>query len=556
MNDLVGFDVAVYVARNLYDAIPDDPAREVLNHARNAEISQKLLDNGWLGNKSGQGFYKRVNLPDGGKEFHVLNLDTFEYEAPVNPTFESVNKHQKVKPVGERIKLLINEDDRAGRFLWHLHAFYLAYASNRVPEITDTILNVDNAQKWGFMHEIGPFEIWDAIGVEETIPVFEEAGYPVSDWVKAMVANGNKTFYQRDDSGQITAYYSPQDETYVAVEPDERKISVALLEATGKKVDGNGSASVYDMGDGVALLAFHSMGMAIDGDLIEMGYKAVAMLENDQFDALVVGHDGRNFCVGANIFMVAMAGQNNELGQLDEMLKQLQDLTQAMRYASKPVVIAPFSQALGGGVELIMAGSAVVSHMELYAGQVEIGVGLIPSGGGCKELLRRVISPLKAANPNADVLPHLQDVFQALATAKVSVSAQEAQEIGFIDIGAHIVMNRSYLLGEAKRVALAMADGYVPQTPGKVWAAGRDAYAALLLGIEGFREGGYASEYDAHIATKMAYVLTGGALSQPQWVPEQYILDLEREAFLSLVQEQKTLDRISHMLQTKKPLRN
>ena len=215
LNDLVGFDVAVYVGRNLYDAIPDDPAREVLNHARNAEISQKLLDNGWLGNKSGQGFYKRVNLPDGGKEFHVLNLDTFEYEAPVNPTFESVSKHQKVKPVGERIRLLINEDDRAGQFLWHLHAFYLAYASNRVPEITDTIVNVDNAQKWGFMHEIGPFEIWDAIGVEETIPAFEEAGYPVSDWVKAMVANGNKTFYQRDESGAMTAYYSPQDEKYI-----------------------------------------------------------------------------------------------------------------------------------------------------------------------------------------------------------------------------------------------------------------------------------------------------------------------------------------------------
>ncbi|MDX1993158.1 MAG: 3-hydroxyacyl-CoA dehydrogenase NAD-binding domain-containing protein [bacterium] len=556
LNDLVGFDIAVGVARNLYAAIADDPAREILNHPAAQQLSQKMLDNNWLGNKSGQGFYKQVKGPSGEREFWVLNLDTFEYEAPKNPELESVKKHEKVRPTGERIKRLMAEEDRAGQFLWHTHAFYLAYASHRVPEITDSIVNIDNAQKWGFSHEMGPFEIWDAIGVEESIPAFEAAGYPVADWVRQMVANGGKTFYQRDADGNVTGYYSPQSGGYVQVEDVPRKISLKKVKSAGAKVDGNSSASLWNVGDGVLLWEFHSQGMAIDGDLVAMGYRALELLEKPEWEAVVVGHEGSNFCVGANIFMVAMAAQNDALDQLEQSVKDLQYLTQAMRYAPKPVVVAPFSQALGGGAELIMAGSAVISHMELYAGLVEVGVGVVPAGGGMKELVRRVISPLKAANENNDILPQLQDIFTAVATAKVSASALEAREIGILGKADRIVMNRDYLLGEAKAYALELADGYVPQTPGKVWAAGRDAYAALLLGIEGFREGGYASEYDAHISRKIAYVMTGGALSQPQWVSEDYFLTLEREAFLSLVPEQKTLDRISYMLMNKKPLRN
>jgi 3-hydroxyacyl-CoA dehydrogenase len=556
LNDLVGFDVAVHVARNLYPAIPEDPAREVLNHPAAEALSQKMLDNNWLGNKSGQGFYKEVKGAS-GREFWSLNLDTFEYEAPKNIEFESVKKHERVKPLGERIKRLIAEDDRAGQFLWHLHAFYLAYASHRVPEITDTIENIDNAQKWGFSHEMGPFEIWDAIGVAETIPAFESAGYPVADWVKQMVAGGNHTFYQRDAHGQVTAFYSPQDGAYVQVGRDPLAITVESLKAAGARVDGNDSATVYDMGDGVGLLAFHSQGMAIDADLVAMGYRALDLLEREnRFDALVIGHDGNNFCVGANVFMVAMAAQNDALGQLGESIGALQQLCQRMRYASKPVVVAPFSQALGGGVELIMGGNAVVAHMELYAGLVEIGVGLLPAGSGLKELVRRVISPLKAANEHNDILPQMQDIFTTVATAKVSASAIEAREMGFLRPTDKIVMNRAHLLGEARLHALELAQDFTPAHPGRVWASGRDTYAALLIGIQGFVDGNYATEYDAHISRKIAYVLTGGALSQPGWVDEDYILRLEREGFLSLVPEQKTLDRIAHILQTKKPLRN
>jgi 3-hydroxyacyl-CoA dehydrogenase len=555
LTDLVGLDIHMGVARNLYDAIPEDPAREVLKNEKADAIMDKMMENKWLGNKSGQGFYKQVRGAGGEKEFWVLNTETFEYEAPKSVRFDSVGKHRKVEPLGERIRLLINEDDRAGQFLWNLHAFYLAYASNRVPEITDTLVNVDNAIKWGFAHEMGPFEIWDAIGVAETIPTFEAAGYPVSDWVKNMVASGHSTFYTYDANGQKTAYYSPQQDDYVALESDPRIITVANLKANNREIARNDSASIHDMGDGAALLEFHSQATAIDAELVEMSYKALDLLNTD-FDALVVGHDGERFCIGANVFMVVMAVQSGLMDQLEGSIKALQDLTQAMRYHAKPVVVAPFNMALGGGAELAMSGTKTVAHAELYAGLVEIGVGLIPAGGGCKELLRRVVNPVMQSSANANVIPHLQKVFEQIATAKVSTSAKEAKEMGFLDDDDKIVFNRSHLLYEAKRTALELADGYIPKRPGKIWAAGRDVYAALLLGIEGFRESGYATDYDAFISKKLAYVLTGGAISEPGWVDEQVILDLEREAFLSLVTEPKTMERISHMLQTNKPLRN
>ncbi len=556
LNDLVGFDIAVHVAENLYHAIPDDPAREVLVHPKSAELSQKMIERNWIGNKAGQGFYKQMKGADGSKEFWPLNLETFEYEAPKNPRFESVGKHRKVENVGERIRLLINEEDRAAKFLWHLHAFYLAYASNRVPEITETIVNVDNAQKWGFSHEMGPFEVWDAIGVAETIPAFEESGYPVADWVQQMVDSGYPTFYQYDEKGQKTGYYSPQEGRYLPLEKDPHEITIASIRSSSKDIARNDSASILDMGDGVALLEFHSKQNSIDPDMVDIGWKAVEMLERGDFEALVVGNDGERFSIGFNVFLAVMAVQSGLIDQLEEGGKRLQNLADAMRYASRPVVTAPFNMALGGGAELAMAGAKTVAHMELYMGLVEVGVGLIPGGGGCKELLRRVVNPVMQSHPNADVIPHLQKVFEAIATAKVSTSAKEARELGFLAADDKIVMNRAHLLGEAKRTALELADGYVPRKPEKIYAAGRDVYAALLLAVEGFREGGYATEYDAVIARKLAYVLTGGALSEPQWVDAQYILDLEREAFLSLVTEPKTLERIGHMLQYNKPLRN
>ncbi len=551
LNDLVGFDIAVGVARNLYHAIPDDPAREILMHQKNAALSDELLKRGWLGRKTARGFF-HMRRDGGKKELWALNLDTLEYEPPSKPRFESVGQFRAVEPLGERIRLLINADDRAGQYLYHLHAFLLAYASNRVPEITDTIVNVDNAQRWGFAHQLGPFEIWDAIGPAETIDRFEADGYPVADWVKQMIAAGVTTFYQRDTAGKVIGYYSPQDCAYVSLDKDPREVTIADLRASGAEVHSNGDGAIYDMGAGALLWEFTTKHNCITPGLIESGWKALELLNDDDCKALVIGNDGERFSIGANLDPSAlMAG----LEGIEKTLVALQDLTQALRYAPKPVVVAAHGMALGGGAELVMAGTAVVAHAELYMGLVEVGVGLVPAGGGCKEMMRRLVNPLASAGAD-DVLAGLQKAFENIATAKVSGSAKEAKALGMLAPADVIVMNRAHLLGEAKSLALALSETYAPPKPEPVYAAGRDAYAALMLGIAGYTEAGYASEHDALIAKKLAYILTGAALAEPQWVNQQYLLNLEREAFLSLIMETKTQERIMHMLQTNKPLRN
>ncbi len=551
LNDLVGFDIAVGVARNLYDAIPDDPAREILTHERNAELSDALLERGWLGRKTGRGFY-HMRRDGGKKELWALNLETLEYEPPSKPRFDSVGKYRKVEPLGERIRLLINAEDRAGQYLYHLHAFLLAYASNRVPEITDSIVNIDNAQKWGFAHQMGPFEIWDAIGVAETVDRFESDGYPVADWVKDMLASGAATFYQTDDAGKVIGYYSPQCGAYLPLDKDPREITLADLRASGAEISSNGDGAIYDMGDGALLWEFTTKHNSITPGLIASGWKALELLNESEFKALVVGNDGERFSIGANLDPAAlMAGVDG----IEKVLTSLQDLTQALRYAPKPVVIAAHNMALGGGAELVMSGTAVVAHVELYMGLVEVGVGLVPAGGGCKELVRRLVNPLAQAGSD-DVLAGLQKAFENIATAKVSGSAKAAMSMGLLAATDKIVMNRAYLLGEAKALALALSETYQPRDPEPVFAAGRDANAALMVGIAGYVEAGYASDHDALIARKLAHVLTGAGLSEPGWVDQRYLLNLEREAFLSLIMETKTQERIMHMLQTNKPLRN
>ena len=551
LNDLVGFDIAVGVARNLYHAIPDDPARDLLMHQKNAELSDELLKRGWLGRKTARGFF-HLRRDGDKKALWALNLNTLEYEPPSKPRFESVGQYRKVEPLGERIRLLVNADDRAGQYLYHLHAFLLAYASNRVPEITESIVNVDNAQKWGFAHQLGPFEIWDAIGVAETIKRFEADGYPVADWVKSMIADGKPAFYQRDERGKVIGYYSPQERAYFPLVKDPREITIADLRASGAEIFSNGDGTIYDMGAGALLWDFNTKQNSINAGLIESGWKALELLAGDEFKALVIGNDGERFSIGADLDPSAlMAG----LEGIEKTLVALQELTQALRYAPKPVVVAAHNMALGGGAELVMSGTAVVAHAELYMGLVEVGVGLVPAGGGCKEMLRRLVNPLASAGAD-DVLAGLQKAFENIAIAKVSGSAKEALALGLLAPADKIVMNRAHLLGEAKALALALSETYTARKPEPVFAAGRDAYAALMLGVAGYLEAGYASEHDALIAKKLAYILTGAGLAQPQWVDQQYLLNLEREAFLSLIMETKTQERIMHMLRTNKPLRN
>jgi 3-hydroxyacyl-CoA dehydrogenase len=552
--DLVGNDVHAYVARNLYDAIPDDPWRDVLKHEGTERVFEWLIENNYLGRKTGQGFYKTV-VKDGQKVFMPLNLQTLEYEEPQKVRFESVGKHRKIEDTGARIKALINEDDRAADYIWNVHAGLFAYASEKLGEIADTIVDIDNANKWGFVHELGPFEIWDAVGVAETLPRLANDGYVIAAWVGDMLENGCPTFYERDDKNIVTGYYDPNQGGYLPLERDKNVIIIDHLRANGKEIERNDGASILDLGDGVALLEFHSKLNSIDPDTMQMTYRALELLEND-FDGLVIGNQGGDFCVGANLMMFVMAAMSDQFDQLDEGVRTLQNALQALRAAPKPVVIAPFGRVLGGGAEYTMAGAAVVAHAESYVGVVEVGVGVIPAGSGTKELMKRYLNPVMEESPNADILPHLQRVFEQIAMAKFSESAMQAQEMHFLRSTDRIVMNRDHLIAEAKAEVLRLIPTYQPQKPGKVWAAGRDAYSALKLGAWSMREAGYATEYDIFIAEKLAYILTGGALSEPQWVDEQYILDLEREAFVDLCKQEKTMARIQHMLETGKPLRN
>ena len=558
--DLVGIDIAAHVDGNLYPAIPHDPYREELKHEKRSALIQAMLERKWLGNKTRQGFYKRVNTEE-GRQFWALDLETMEYQPPTKPRFESVGKHKDVEDVGERIKRLCAETDRAGQLIWATTAFGINYAASVVPEIADDILSIDNANKWGFNHELGPFEIWDALGVAESVERMEADGLTVASWVKEMLAAGHTSFY-KIANGELRMY-DPASKSYIAVEKDPRAINLKDVKAAENLADekrviaSNLSASLVDLGDGVLGLEFHSKMNALDDDIFNMMVRAREELEKD-WVGLVVGNQGQHFCVGANIFVVAVAAQQGAWEQLGAAIKQGQDALMAFRYSPKPVVSAPFSMALGGGAEVVMGASAVCAAAETYIGQVEAGVGLLPAAGGCKELVRRVVSPVAKYTPNADPLPFLQRIFEMIAMAKVSASAEEARQWGFLTPADRIVMNRDHLLHEAKRMVLEMAEsGYRPPVRGKeIWAMGANGLAALEVAVWGLKEAGYASEHDALIANKTAYILCGGKLSKPQWVDPQYILDLEREAFLSLLGEQKTIDRIWHMLNTGKPLRN
>lgn len=546
--DLVGLDVMGHVNKNLYTAITHDPYRDILMAENASRVMGQMVGNKWLGNKSNQGFYKATTVA-GKREFWELNPATMEYVAPAKVRFDSIGAVRKVEELGPRLRQLLTFNDRAANYLRDVLYYGFAYAAHVAPEIAYKLSDVDDAMRWGFAHEAGPFEMWDMLGVRETAEKMTAAGLPVADWVQEMLAAGCDSFYQ---NGRC---YDWNSQAYAALSVDKNIILVKDLYAAGKEVARNDSASLVDMGDGVLLYEFHAKMNAIDDQIIAMGYQALDRLNQD-FEALVMGNDGENFCVGANLFAVGVAAASGMWGQLDEMIRGLQKLTFELHHAPKPVVTAVHQMALGGGVEMVLAGWETVAAHETYMGLVEFGVGLIPAGGGCKETLRRKVNPAMQA-ANADVLPPLQEAFEQIALAKVGTSAWEARSLGYLRATDTIVMNSEHRLAKAKERALQLvaAGARAPEVE-KIYAAGRDALAALKLGVKSLYWGGFASEHDALVARKLAYILTGGDLSAPAWVDPWYILDLEREAFLSLLGEQKTRDRMMHMLQTGKPLRN
>lgn len=556
LSDLVGIDVGGYVSTNLYAEIPHDPYREILQHPKTAELVTKMVEKGWLGNKTGQGYYKKT-MVDGKREFWVLNPETFEYEAPVKPRFNSIGAARDIADMHERLGMLAYAEDRAGEYVWHILSRTAVYAASVIPEVSDDIVSVDNACKWGFVWELGPFEIWDALGLRKSIERMKGEGIKIPAWVQDMLEKGYETFYQREN-GRVVGYYDIEEGEYVPLPVDPNVISVPDLRAQGKELHANDSASLLDMGDGVLLFEFHNPATAnaLDEDIFEMAENALAELEKDEWVAMVIGNQGKHFSAGANIFSMAVAAQQEDFDLIEEASRRMQGLMQKMTYSPKPIVAAPFGMTLAGGCEVAMASSRIVASAETYIGLIEAGVGLVPGAGGIKESLRRVVNPVMKVN-DADVFPHVFKAFEQIAMGKVAESAVQAREMGYLEPTDRIVMNPDHLLAEAKKEALGMvADGYRPPAPRKIYAAGRDILANLKGRVWGMMDLDWASEHDGVVSNWIAYVLTGGDLTEPGWVPDQYILDLEREAFMALLHEEKTIERMWYMLQNKKPLRN
>jgi 3-hydroxyacyl-CoA dehydrogenase len=554
LNDLVGIDVLAHVSQNLYPAIPDDPYRDVLVDPAATALVKAMAERGWLGNKTDVGFYKKVEA-EGGREFWALDLKSLEHHPPAKVSFPSLSKTRGTEDVAARLPELAYGEDRGAAYIWHILSRLVAYAAQCVPEISDDILSIDRACRWGFLWELGPFETWDALGVRRSIERLKAEKVAVPKWVEEMLAAGCETFYQREGPVVVGAY-DPKARRHLPLPQDPRLISIEALRARGMELRRNDSASLIDLGDGVLLLEFHSKANALDDDIFNLAAEALAELDDARWKALVIGNQGKHFCAGANIFAIAVAAQQGDFDVIDGAIRKMQGLLQSIRYAPKPVVAAPFGMTLGGGCEVVMASSRAVAAAETYIGLVEVGVGLIPAGTGSKEVVRRIISaPMETAN--AQPLGFLQQAFEQVGLAKVATSAVEARAMRYLTERDRIVVHPDHLLAEAKREALALAQaGYRPPDPPRLYAAGRDAFAALQVAVDQMREGGYASEHDARIGVRLGRVLCGGDLSAAQWVSEEYILNLEREAFLELCHEPKTIERIWYMLQNNKPLRN
>jgi 3-hydroxyacyl-CoA dehydrogenase len=549
--DLVGIDVWDHVGRNLAPLIPHDRlGQEYLKSEAPNKLISTLIERNWLGNKTKVGFYKEIRGEDGKKEFWPLDLNKFEHVAPTKPRFDSIKAAKAIEGLGDRLKVLLEADDKAANLVKALTYQGFQYASSIIPEVADTVKPIDDAVRLGFMHEAGPFERWDMLGVKETVERMKAAGYPPAKWVSDMLKAGNETFYQYKNGEKVGVYDAIRQKYVKLKRPD----GMIILKQT-RVVAQNTGATLRDMGDGVACLEFHTKMNALDDDVMNMAVEALDRLEKE-FDGLVIGNEAENFSAGANLFMMVVGAQQGMWDMLDAAVRKLQDMNMRMRYSPKPVIVAPAGLTLGGGCEITMHASRVVAAAETYIGLVELGVGVIPAGAGTKEMLRRIVNPVMRVE-NAEPLAALQKAFLQMGQAKVATSAEEARAMNILSPQDRVVMNRSHLLTEAKKEVLHMlAAGYKPPAPELIYVAGRDALAALRIGAWMFKEGNYITQYDHHVASKLAYVMCGGELTRPQWVSEQYILDLEREAILSLFGEEKTQARMWSILQTGKPLRN
>jgi len=536
--DIVGIDVWAHVTDNLHAAAPHDPFRE---RFRMEPFIVEMISRGWLGDKRGQGFFKRVGKD---REIHAIDRKTFEYHPAAQVRFPSLENVRKIEPLADRLKALVALDDKAGRFLWQVLSDHVVYAAYMVPEISDRIVEIDRAMRWGYANELGPFELWDALGFVETARRIEAEGRALPENVQRMLSGGAQSFYRPADANGTprTEYFDLGGGGYREVEARPGITVLSDLKRARGVIKKNAGASLIDLGDGVVCCEFHSKMNALGDDIFQMMREGLAQLETG-FQAMVIGNQGENFSVGANLMMVLLAAQEQEWEELNAAINRFQQVNMALKYAPKPVVAAPFGMALGGGCEIPMHCARVQASAELYMGLVEVGVGVIPAGGGCKELLLR----------SRDV----RKIFETIGFAKTSASAVEARHLRFLRDGDGISMNAERLIDDAKNLALSLVPSYAPGAPKTdIKVVGEEGFAQMKMGLWMARQGGYISDYDVVVGEKLAHVLAGGRLTGTPEVSEQYLLDLEREAFLSLCGRVETQQRMQHMLKTGKPLRN
>jgi len=570
--DIVGLDVLVHVVKNIYETAPNDESREMY---KVPALVEEMAKRGWLGDKTGQGFYKKVK-GEGEKEILTLDVNTMEYRPRQKARFASLEMGKAIEDTRERLRALVGpllegqKGDKAQQFLWGALSEMCLYAARRVPEISDNVLDVDRALRWGFAWELGPFEIMDAIGVKAFAGQVQKEGRALPAVIEKVLSSGRKGFYESDRG--VTTVFDIGSGASKKVEEPKGVIILKSLKDAGREVERNSGASLIDLGDGVVCCEFHAKMNAIGADLIAMLHKGLKRLETD-FDAMVIANQAVNFSVGANLMLVLVGAQEQEWDELHMAVKQFQNINLAIKYAPRPVVAAPQGMALGGGCEVSLHAAKIQAAAEAYIGLVETGVGLIPGGGGSKEMLIRAnehasvtgFSLSFSSESDLDLFHALKPVFETIAMAKVGTSAEECRDLGYLRREDGVSMNRDRLVADAKEAALALVrGGYKPlaaswqegaQTT-QIKVLGEQFLAGAKLAIHMMLRGGYASEYDAHVGRKLANILAGGPLTSPQLVSEQYVLDLEREAFVSLCGEKKTQERIAHTLKTGKPLRN
>ena len=553
--DLVGLDVLVNVIRNIYENAPDDESREMY---RVPKFVEDMVARGWLGDKTGGGFYKRVKK---GAESEILTLDwkKMEYRPRQKPKFGSIEAGKGIEDTRERLRALAGPGlagkggDKANQFMWGGITEMCLYAARRVPEIANSILDVDRAIRWGFAWELGPFEMWNAIGVERMAQALERDGKEMPPLAKKVLATPKKVFYETEKGS--AKYFDVATGSLKPVEEPAGIIVLKSLKDRTPVVQSNVGASLIDLGDGVVCCEFHAKMNSIGGDIVAMIHAGIGRL-NSEFDAMVIANQAPNFSVGANLMLLLIGAQEGEWDDIHMAVRQFQRVNMAIKYAPAPIVAAPQGMALGGGCEISMHSARIQAAGESYIGLVETGVGLVPGGGGTKEMLIRA-NEHSAGGESLDLFHALKPVFETIAMAKVSTSGEEARSLGFLRPSDLISMNRDRQVADAKQTALAMVRaGYHAPAPTEIRVLGSEFLAAAKLAIHMLVRGEFATEYDGVVSRKLANILAGGALSAPQTVSEQYILDLEREAFVSLCGERKTQERVAHTLKTGKPLRN